>query len=137
MRTTDGLNGFALRTESEHDCYGAGHARDRSFHGAGHVCRQDQRGGMEHVVCVFGDAALTNGISFEALNNISVTTKKFIRILNDNEVVDRQERGAISTYLGKRPPIPGTTGFVRIWELVEASSSGQTVSMLGQRPRRR
>ena len=26
IRTTDGLNGFALRTESEHDCYGAGHA---------------------------------------------------------------------------------------------------------------
>jgi 1-deoxy-D-xylulose-5-phosphate synthase len=26
IRTTDGLNGFSLRTESEHDCYGAGHA---------------------------------------------------------------------------------------------------------------
>src|SRR3954466_8770516 len=26
IRTTDGLNGFALRSESEHDCYGAGHA---------------------------------------------------------------------------------------------------------------
>src|SRR5271165_2911001 len=26
IRQTDGLNGFALRTESEHDCYGAGHA---------------------------------------------------------------------------------------------------------------
>ena len=52
--------------------------------GGGHVRGADQRQSDEDVVCVFGDAALTNGISFEALNNIS-TTKKFIGILNDNE----------------------------------------------------
>jgi len=37
IRTTDGLNGFALRTESEHDCYGAGHAGNGALGGAGHV----------------------------------------------------------------------------------------------------
>src|SRR4029434_6006552 len=53
------------------------------------------------VVCSFGDAALNNGISFEALNNIAHTTKKFIGILNDNEWSIAKNVGAISTYLNK------------------------------------
>ena len=36
MRQPGGLNGFMLRTESEHDCYGAGHAGTASIRGAGH-----------------------------------------------------------------------------------------------------
>ena len=71
IRTTDGLNGFALRTESEHDCYGAGHAGTALSAALGMCAARDQRGSDEHVVTVFGDAALTNGISFEALNNIA------------------------------------------------------------------
>ena len=63
IRTTDGLNGFALRTESEHDCYGAGHAGTALSAALGMCAARDQRGTGEHVVCVFGDAALTNGIS--------------------------------------------------------------------------
>ena len=55
----------------------------------------------EHVVCVFGDAALTNGISFEALNNIAHTTKRFIGVLNDNEWSIDKNVGAISNYLNK------------------------------------
>jgi len=51
------------------------------------------------VVCIFGDAALTNGISFEGLNNIAHTTKKFIGILNDNEWSIAKNVGAISNYL--------------------------------------
>ena len=83
IRTTDGLNGFALRTESEHDCYGAGHAGTALSAALGMAAARDQRGSGENVICVFGDAALTNGISFEALNNIAHTTKKFVGILND------------------------------------------------------
>ncbi|HEX7577023.1 MAG TPA: 1-deoxy-D-xylulose-5-phosphate synthase, partial [Verrucomicrobiae bacterium] len=52
-------------------------------------------------VAIFGDAALTNGISFEAMNNVSHTTKKFIGILNDNEWSIAKNVGAISTYLNK------------------------------------
>ena len=59
------------------------------------------------MVCVFGDAALTNGISFEALNNISHTTKKFIGILNDNEWSIDKNVGAISKYLNKIITNPG------------------------------
>src|SRR2546425_7972412 len=101
IRSTDGLNGFALRTESEHDCYGAGHAGTTLSAALGMCAARDQRKSDEHVVCVFGDAALTNGISFESLNNISHTTRRFIGILNDNEWSIAKNVGAIANYLNK------------------------------------
>src|SRR5215204_6472279 len=101
IRTTDGLNGFALRTESPHDCYGAGHAGTALSAALGMCAARDQRKSDENVVCVFGDAALTNGISFEALNNIAHTTKKFVGILNDNEWSIAKNVGAIAGYLNK------------------------------------
>jgi 1-deoxy-D-xylulose-5-phosphate synthase len=101
IRTTDGLNGFSLRTESEHDCYGAGHAGTALSAALGMCAARDLRGSDEHVVCIFGDAALTNGISFEALNNIGHTTKQFIGILNDNEWSIAKNVGAIASYLNK------------------------------------
>jgi 1-deoxy-D-xylulose-5-phosphate synthase len=101
IRTTGGLNGFALRTESPHDCYGAGHAGTALSAALGMAAARDKRGTDEHVVCIFGDAALTNGISFEALNNIAHTTKRFIGILNDNEWSIAKNVGAISNYLNK------------------------------------
>jgi 1-deoxy-D-xylulose-5-phosphate synthase len=101
IRTTAGLNGFALRTESEHDCYGAGHAGTALSAALGMCAARDRLGSDEHVVCIFGDAALTNGISFEALNNIPTTTRRFIGILNDNEWSIAKNVGAIATYLGK------------------------------------
>jgi 1-deoxy-D-xylulose-5-phosphate synthase len=101
MRQTDGLNGFALRTESPHDCYGAGHAGTALSAALGMAAARDKKGSDENVVCIFGDAALTNGISYEALNNLGHTTKKFIGILNDNEWSIAKNVGAISNYLNK------------------------------------
>src|SRR5436309_7701232 len=85
IRTQGGLNGFMLRTESPHDCYGAGHAGTALSAALGMCAARDKKRTDENVICIFGDAALTNGISYEALNNIANTTKKFIGILNDNE----------------------------------------------------
>jgi len=101
IRQTGGLNGFALLTESEHDCFGAGHAGTALSAALGMAAARDKRGTNENVVCIFGDAALTNGISFEAMNNVSHTTKKFIGILNDNEWSIAKNVGAISGYLNK------------------------------------
>jgi 1-deoxy-D-xylulose-5-phosphate synthase len=101
IRTTGGLNGFALRTESEHDCYGAGHAGTALSAALGIAAARDKLGTDENVVCIFGDAALTNGISFEALNNIAHTTRRFIGILNDNEWSIAKNVGAIAGYLNK------------------------------------
>ncbi len=101
IRQTNGLNGFALRSESPHDSFGAGHAGTALSAALGMCAARDQKKTDENVVCIFGDAALTNGISFEALNNIAHTTKKFIGILNDNEWSIAKNVGAISTYLNK------------------------------------
>src|SRR5438445_3594230 len=83
LRSTGGLSGFALRSESQHDCYGAAHAGTALSDALGMCAARDQRGSDENVVAIFGDAALTNGISFEALNNSAQTTKRFIGIVND------------------------------------------------------
>jgi 1-deoxy-D-xylulose-5-phosphate synthase len=101
IRTTGGLSGFALPSESPHDCYGAGHAGTALSAALGMCAARDRRGTNEHVVCIFGDAALTNGISYEALNNIAHTTKRFIGILNDNEWSIAKNVGAIATYLNR------------------------------------
>jgi len=99
MRQYQGLNGFLLRTESEHDCYGAGHAGTALSAALGMAVGRDLRGGNEHVVAVAGDAALTCGISYEALNNAKAQTKKFIVVLNDNEWSIARNVGAIASYL--------------------------------------
>src|SRR5947208_498638 len=70
MRQYGGLNGFLLRTESEHDCYGAGHAGTALSAALGMAVGRDLRGGDENIVVVAGDAAFTCGISYEALNNV-------------------------------------------------------------------
>src|SRR5438132_8828980 len=83
IRSTGGLSGFAMRTESDHDCYGAAHAGTALSAALGICAARDQCAGEEHVVAIIGDAALTNGISFEAVNNIAQTTKRFIGSIND------------------------------------------------------
>ena len=101
IRQPGGLNGFLLRTESEHDCYGAGHAGTALSAGLGMAAARDLRGSGEHVVVVAGDAAFTCGVSFEALNNVAETTKRFIVVLNDNEWSIAKNVGAVARYLSK------------------------------------
>ncbi len=101
MRQPGGLNGFMLRTESEHDCYGAGHAGTALSAALGMAVARDLSGGKEHVIAVAGDAAFTNGISFEALNNIAEQTKRLIIVLNDNEWSIDRNVGAIARYFHK------------------------------------
>ena len=99
MRQYQGLNGFLLRTESEHDSYGAGHAGTALSAGLGMAVGRDLRGTDENVVVVAGDAAFTCGISYEAMNNAKSQTKKFIVVLNDNEWSIAKNVGAIASYL--------------------------------------
>ncbi len=98
IRQPGGLNGFMLRTESEHDCYGAGHAGTALSAALGMAVARDMAGGKENVIAVAGDAAFTNGISFEAMNNIAEQTKRLIVVLNDNEWSIDRNVGAIARY---------------------------------------
>jgi 1-deoxy-D-xylulose-5-phosphate synthase len=98
IRTYEGLNGFLLRTESAHDCYGAGHAGTAVSAALGMASARDLLGTNEHVVAVAGDAAFTCGPTFEALNNIAESTKRFILVLNDNEWSIDRNVGAIAKY---------------------------------------
>jgi len=98
IRQPGGLNGFMLRTESEHDSFGAGHAGTALSAALGMAVARDMSGGSEHVVALAGDAAFTNGISFEALNNIAAQTKRLIIVLNDNAWSIDKNVGAIAEY---------------------------------------
>jgi 1-deoxy-D-xylulose-5-phosphate synthase len=101
IRQYEGLNGFLLRTESEHDCYGAGHAGTALSAALGMAAARDRLGSDEHVVCVAGDAAFTCGVTFEALNNVASTTKRLIIVLNDNEWSISKNVGAVADYLNR------------------------------------
>ena len=101
MRQHGGLNGFLLRSESMHDCYGAGHAGTALSAALGMAAARDMTGGNEHVVAVAGDAAFTCGTSYEALNNVAETTRRFLVILNDNQWSIAKNTGAIAEHLNR------------------------------------
>ena len=101
LRQTGGVSGFLNRTESPHDCYGAGHAGTALSAALGMAVARDQRGSDEHVVAVCGDAAFTCGITLEALNNIDTSTKRLIVILNDNEWSIDKNVGAVARWLNE------------------------------------
>lgn len=107
IRQYEGLNGFLLRSESEHDCYGAGHAGTSLSAALGMAAARDLKGTDEHVVCVAGDAAFTCGPVFEALNNAAAHTKKLIVVLNDNEWSIDRNVGAIAKYFNSIATHPG------------------------------
>jgi 1-deoxy-D-xylulose-5-phosphate synthase len=110
IRQPGGLNGFMLRTESEHDSYGAGHAGTAISAALGMAVARDMSGGKEHVVALCGDAAFTNGISFEALNNIAAQTRRLIVVLNDNAWSIDKNVGAIAEYFHKIVTNPTIAG---------------------------
>src|ERR1700723_2466311 len=133
IRQPGGLNGFMLRTESVHDSYGAGHAGTALSAALGMAVARDMSGGKEHIIALAGDAAFTNGISFEALNNIAAQTKRLIMLLNDNAWSVDKNVGAIAEYFHKivtNPTISSLHG--KAAELVERFG-GKTVAHLARK----
>lgn len=101
LRQSGGISGFCNIFESEHDAFGAGHAGTAVSAALGLCAARDRDGTDEHIVAVVGDAALTNGVTLEAFNNIASTTKKMIVVLNDNKMSIAKNVGAIAKYLNE------------------------------------
>ncbi|MDE2572248.1 MAG: 1-deoxy-D-xylulose-5-phosphate synthase [bacterium] len=99
LRQGGGLSGFAMRAESPHDAFGAGHASTAVSAALGMATARDLRGGDETIVAVLGDGALTGGLAYEALNNAGQRKNNFIVILNDNEMSIAPNVGSIASYL--------------------------------------
>jgi 1-deoxy-D-xylulose-5-phosphate synthase len=106
LRQTGGTSGFLTRAESDHDAYGAGHAGTALSAALGMAVARDLRGSKEHVVAVCGDAAFTCGITMEALNNVTSSTKRLIVILNDNKWSIARNVGAVAHCLNRLSTSP-------------------------------
>ena len=86
LREEGGLAGYPQRSESEHDIVESSHASS-SLSWADGISRAFTMTGQDdrHVVAVVGDGALTGGMTWEALNNISDdNSRNLVIIVNDN-----------------------------------------------------
>ncbi len=101
LRTFKGISGFSKIKESKLDHYGAGHAGTGLSAALGYAKARDILKQDYNVVAVIGDAALTCGVTFEAINNIGQYPSKLIIVLNDNEFSISPNVGAFSIYLKK------------------------------------
>ena len=101
LRTYGGICGFPRRDESRYDAHESGHASDSLSIAYGLVAARDLNGTDEHIVVLIGDAALSGGLAFEALNQIGHDQRNITIILNDNEMSIARNVGALSLYLGK------------------------------------
>ncbi len=99
MRQFDGLSGFLVRTESEHDVWGAGHAGTSISAAHGMAVVRDLRGERHNVVAIIGDGALTAGMAMEALNDVGHKRTRLIVVLNDNGMSISPNVGAVSRML--------------------------------------
>ncbi len=99
LRQHDGLAGFAKRSESEYDHFGAGHASTSISAALGFAAARDNKKKDNKVVAIIGDGALTGGLAYEGLNNAGTSKKDLLVILNDNTWSISKNVGAMSHYL--------------------------------------
>jgi 1-deoxy-D-xylulose-5-phosphate synthase len=85
LRQRGGLSGYPSRAESEHDLIENSHASTVLSYADGLAKGYQIRGVTDRaVVAVVGDGALTGGMAWEALNNISANDRRIIIVVNDN-----------------------------------------------------
>ncbi|WP_349427510.1 1-deoxy-D-xylulose-5-phosphate synthase [Microbacterium sp. LWS13-1.2] len=103
LRARDGLAGYPQRSESAHDVVESSHASS-SLSWADGVSRALTRTGRKdrHVVAVVGDGALTGGMTWEALNNISDDNdRNLVIVVNDNGRSYAPTIGGMARYLNR------------------------------------
>lgn len=100
LRQYGGLSGFPNPDESEYDVHYSGHASDSLSVALGLARARDLRGSKENIVALIGDAAISGGMAFEALNQIGQDQTRLLIILNDNEMSISHNVGALMKHLG-------------------------------------
>ncbi|HUQ78432.1 MAG TPA: 1-deoxy-D-xylulose-5-phosphate synthase [Patescibacteria group bacterium] len=101
LRSLGGVGGFPRRSESEHDVFDGGHAGTGLSIGQGLATARDLRRSGERIAVVVGDAAITSGLSLEALNDIGQRRTQLLIVLNDNEMSISPTVGGLSKYLSQ------------------------------------
>ena len=101
LRQQDGISGFPSPDESEYDIFSVGHAGTAIPTALGMALAAQQNGTDERVVSLVGDASIVNGISFEALNNMSLLKRQMLVVLNDNSMAIDATEGSVANFLSK------------------------------------
>ena len=99
-RKLGGIRPFPSPYESEYDTFACGHASN-SISAALGMAVAAKKTGKEHrhIVAVIGDGALSGGLAFEGLNNVSSSPNDMLIVLNDNNMSIDRSVGGMKQYL--------------------------------------
>ena len=99
-RHLHGVRPFPSPLESEYDTFVCGHASNSISAALGMAVAARKTGHDDrHVVAVIGDGAMSGGLAFEGLNNVSSTPNDLLIILNDNDMSIDRAVGGMEKYL--------------------------------------
>jgi 1-deoxy-D-xylulose-5-phosphate synthase len=99
-RKLGGIKPFPSPEESEYDTFACGHASNSVSAALGMAVAAELEGKKDrHVVAVIGDGALSGGLAFEGLNNVSSSPNNLLIILNDNNMSIDRSVGGMKQYL--------------------------------------
>ena len=99
-RKLGGIRPFPSPDESEYDTFTCGHASNSISAALGmDVAARKSENTDRHVVAVIGDGAMSGGLAFEGLNNVSSTPNDLLIILNDNDMSIDRAVGGMESYL--------------------------------------
>ncbi len=101
IRCLNGLSGFPRRDESPYDAFGVGHSSTSVSAALGIAVARDMQQENYNVVAIIGDAAISSGMAFEAMNHAGISGTKLIVVLNDNGMSIGANVGALSRYLSR------------------------------------
>ena len=99
-RKLHGIHPFPCPAESEYDTFTCGHASNSISAALGMAVAAKKSGHKDrHVVAVIGDGAMSGGLAFEGLNNVSSTPNDLLIVLNDNDMSIDRAVGGMEKYL--------------------------------------
>ncbi len=99
-RKLHGIRPFPTPLESEYDTFACGHASNSISAALGMAVAARKLGQSDRsVVAVIGDGAMSGGLAFEGLNNVSSTPNDMLIILNDNDMSIDRAVGGMEKYL--------------------------------------